>query len=107
MNIIKELQVYILAKDVDKRLLVDLQALYIKNMNNMYNEYYNKIIKLYDSNDISKKDLNDAKTMILNVYSEKERQLKSKINSMANNITWEFDKTTLKEKRDFLFDKDY
>lgn len=104
---VRELQIYISSKDIDKRLLVDLQAAYVKNMNKIYNEYYINIIKLYNENNITKKDLNDAKKMIADLYDEKERQLKSKINLMSNEITWEFDKTMLKEKRDFLFDNNY
>ena len=45
---------YIVSKDVDKKLLVDLQGQYIKNMNNIYNTYYKQIVELFDKSEITK-----------------------------------------------------
>lgn len=104
---IKELQVHISEKNVDKRLLVDLEGLYVKNMNNIYNEYYSQIIKLYNDKDISKKDVNDAKKIVIDLYNEKERELKAIVNLMSKDIMWEFDRNMLKEKRKYLLDVNY
>ena len=98
---------YIVSKDVDKKLLVDLQGQYIKNMNNIYNTYYKQIVELFDKNEITKQDLNDSKDILSEVLKSKEKLLKQKISELAKDITWQFSKDELKEKRELILDKKY
>ncbi|MBR3288812.1 MAG: hypothetical protein IKI71_03530 [Lachnospiraceae bacterium] len=96
---------YIVSKDVDKKLLVDLQGQYIKNMNNIYNTYYKQIVELFDKNEITKQDLNESKNILSSVLKSKEKLLKQKISELAKDITWQFSKDELKEKRELVLDK--
>ena len=96
---------YIVSKDVDKKLLVDLQGQYIKNMNNIYNTYYKQIVELFDKNEITKQDLNESKNILSSVLKSKEKLLKQKISELAKDITWQFSKDELKEKRERVLDK--
>lgn len=96
---------YIVSKDVDKKLLVDLQGQYIKNMDNIYNTYYKQIVDLFDKNEITKQDLNESKDILASVLKSKEKLLKRKISELAKDITWQFSKDELKEKRELVFDK--
>ena len=98
---------YIVSKDVDKKLLVDLQGQYIKNMNNIYNTYYKQIVELFDKNEITKQDLNESKNILSSVLKSKEKLLKQKISELAKDITWQFSKDDLKEKRELVLDKKY
>lgn len=98
---------YIVSKEVDKKLLVDLQGQYIKNMNNIYNTYYKQIVELFDKNEITKQDLNESKDILSSVLKSKERLLKHKISELAKDITWQFSKDELKEKRELVLDKKY
>ena len=98
---------YIASKDVDKKLLVDLQGQYIKNMNNIYNTYYKQIVELFDKNEITKQDLNESKDILSSVLKSKEKLLKQKISELAKDITWQFSKDDLKEKRGLVLDKKY
>lgn len=98
---------YIVSKDVDKKLLVDLQGQYIRNMNNINNTYYKQIVELFDKNEITKQDLNESKNILSDVLKSKEKLLKQKINELAKDITWQFSKDELKEKRELVLDKKY
>lgn len=98
---------YIVSKDVDKKLLVDLQGQYIKNMNNIYNIYYKQIVELFDKNEITKQDLNESKDILSSVLKSKEKLLKQKISEIAKDITWQFSKDELKENRELVLDKKY
>ena len=98
---------YIIAKDVDKKLLVDLQSQYIRNMNNINNTYYKQIVELFDKNEITKQDLNESKNVLSDVLKSKEKLLKQKISELAKDITWQFSKDELKEKRELVLDKKY
>ena len=98
---------YIVSKDVDKKLLVDLQGQYIKNMNNIYNAYYKQVVELFDKNEITKQDLNESKDILSSVLKSKERLLKHKISELAKDIMWQFSKDELKEKRELVLDKKY
>ena len=98
---------YIVSKDIDKKLLIDLQGQYIKNMNNIYNTYYKQIVELFDKNEITKQDLNESKDILSSVLKSKERLLKQKISELAKDITWQFGKDDLKEKRELVLDKKY
>ena len=98
---------YIVSKDVDKKLLIDLQGQYIKNMNNIYNTYYKQIVELFDKNEITKQDLNESKNILSSVLKSKEKLLKQKISELAKDITWQFSKDDLKEKRELVLDKKY
>ena len=98
---------YIVSKDVDKKLLVDLQGQYIRNMNNINNAYYKLIVELFDKNEITKQDLNESKNILSDVLKSKEKLLKQKINELAKDITWQFSKDELKEKRELVLDKKY
>ena len=98
---------YIVSKDVDKKLLVDLQGQYIRNMNNINNTYYKQIVELFDKNEITKQDLNESKNILSDVLKSKEKLLKQKINEFAKDITWQFSKDELKEKRELVLDKKY
>lgn len=98
---------YIVSKDVDKKLLVDLQGQYVKNMNNIYNTYYKQIVELFDKNEITKQDLNESKNILSDVLKSKEKLLKQKIGELAIDITWQFSKDELKEKRELVLDKKY
>ena len=98
---------YIVSKDVDKKLLIDLQGQYIKNMNNIYNTYYKQIVELFDKNEITKQDLNESKDILSSVLKSKEKLLKQKISELAKDITWQFSKDDLKEKRELVLDKKY
>ena len=102
-----EVRNYIVSKDVDKKLLVDLQGQYIRNMNNIYNAYYKQIVELFDKNEITKQDLNESKDILLSVLKSKEKLLKQKISELAKDITWQFSKDDLKEKRELVLDKKY
>ena len=77
---------YIVSKDVDKKLLVDLQGQYIKNMNNTYNTYYKQVVELFDKNEITKQDLNESKDILTDVLKSKEKLLKQKISELAKDI---------------------
>ena len=98
---------YIVLKDIDKKLLVDLQGQYIKNMNNIYNTYYKQIVELFDKNEISKQDLKESKDILSNVLRSKEKSLKQKIGELAKDITWQFSKDELKEKKELVIGKKY
>ena len=98
---------YIVSKDVDKKLLVDLQGQYIKNMNNIYNTYYKQIVELFDKNEITKQDLNESKGILSDVLKTKEKLLKQKISELSKDITWQFSKDELKEKKELVLDKKY
>ena len=98
---------YIVSKEVDKKLLVDLQGQYIKNMNNNYNTYYKQIVELFDKNEITKQDLNESKNILSSVLKSKEKLLKQKISELAKDMTWQFSKDDLKEKRGLVLDKKY
>lgn len=98
---------YIVSKDVDKKLLIDLQGQYIKNMNNIYNTYYKQVVELLDKNEITKQDLNESKDILSDVLKSKEKLLKQKIGELAKDITWQFGKDELKEKRELVLDKKY
>ena len=98
---------YIVSKDVDNKLLVDLQGQYIKNMNNINNTYYKQIVALFDKNEITKQDLNESKDILSSVLKSKEKLLKQKISELAKDITWQFSKDDLKEKRELVLDKKY
>ena len=98
---------YIVSKEVDKKLLVDLQGQYIKNMNNNYNTYYKQIVELFDKNEITKQDLNESKDILSSVLKSKEKLLKQKISELAKDMTWQFSKDDLKEKRELVLDKKY
>ena len=98
---------YIVSKDVDKKLLIDLQGQYIKNMNNIYNAYYIQIVELFDKNEITKQDLNDSKSVLSDVLKAKEKLLKQKISELAKDITWQFSKEELNEKREIVLDTKY
>lgn len=98
---------YIVSKDVDKKLLVDLQGQYIRNMNNINNTYYKQIVELFDKNEITKQDLNESKNILSDVLKSKEKLLKQKIGELAKDITWQFSKDELKEKRELVLDKKY
>ena len=98
---------YIVSKDVDKKLLIDLQGQYIKNMNNIYNTYYKQIVELFDKNEITKQDLKESKNILSDVLKSKEKLLKQKINELAKDITWQFSKDELKEKRELVFKQKY
>lgn len=102
-----EIRNYIVSKDVDKKLLVDLQGQYIKNMNNIYNTYYKQIVELFDKNEITKQNLNDSKDILTDVLKSKEKLLKQKISELSKDITWQFSKEELKEKRELVLDKKY
>ena len=110
-NFIKEkvfdVRNYIASKDIDKKLLVDLQGQYIRNMNNINNTYYKQIVELLDKNEITKQDLNESKDILSSVLKSKEKLLKQKISELAKDITWQFNKDELKEKREFVLDKKY
>ena len=96
---------YIVSKDVDKKLLTDLQGQYIRNMNNIYNTYYKEIVELFDKNEITKQDLNESKEILSSVLKSKEKLLKQKISELAKDITWQFSKDELSEKWKHIFDK--
>ena len=98
---------YIVSKDVDKKLLIDLQGQYIKNMNNIYNIYYKQIVELFDKNEITKQDLNESKGILSDVLKAKEKLLKQKISELSKDITWQFSKDELKEKKELVLDKKY
>ena len=98
---------YIVSKDVDKKLLIDLQGQYIKNMNNIYNTYYKQIVELFDKNEITKQDLNESKGILSDVLKAKEKLLKQKIGELSKDITWQFSKDELKEKKELALDKKY
>ena len=98
---------YIVSKDVDKKLLVDLQGQYIKNMNNIYNTYYKQIVELFDKNEITKQGLNESKGILSDVLKTKEKLLKQKISELSKDITWQFSKDELKEKKELVLDKKY
>lgn len=98
---------YIVSRDVDKKLLVDLQGQYIRNMNNIYNIYYKQIVELFDKNEITKQDLNESKSILSDVLKSKENLLKQKISELAKDITWQFSKDESKEKRELVLDKKY
>ena len=98
---------HIVSKDVDKKLLVDLQGQYIKNMNNIYNAYYKQIVELFDKNEITKQDLNESKDILSYVLKSKEKLLKQKISELAKDITWQFSKDELKDKYELVIDKKY
>ena len=98
---------YIVSKDIDKKLLIDLQGQYIKNMNNIYNAYYKQVVELFDKNEITKQDLNESKDILSSVLKFKEKLLKQKISELAKDITWQFSKDDLKEKRELVLDKKY
>lgn len=98
---------YIVSRDVDKKLLVDLQGQYIRNMNNINNTYYKQIVELFDKNEITKQDLNESKSVLSDVLKSKENLLKQKISELAKDITWQFSKDESKEKRELVLDKKY
>ena len=98
---------YIVSKDVDKKLLIDLQGQYIKNMNIIYNAYYIQIVELFDKNEITKQDLNESKGILSDVLKAKEKKLKQKISELAKDINWQFSKDELKEKKELVLDKKY
>ena len=98
---------YIVSKDVDKKLLIDLQGQYIRNMNNINNTYYKQIVELFDKNEITKQDLNESKNILSEVLKSKEKLLKQKIGELAKDINWQFSKDEFKEKRELVLDKKY
>ena len=98
---------YIVSKDVDKKLMLDLQGQYIGNMNNINNAYYKQIVELSDKNEITKQDLNESKNILSDVLKSKEKLLKQKIGKLAKDITWQFSKDEFKEKRELVLDKKY
>lgn len=106
-EIVFDVRNYIVSKDVDKKLLVDLQGQYIRNMNNIYNTYYKQIVELFDKNEIVKQDLNESKDILSSVLKSKEKLLKQKISELAKDITWQFSKDEIKEKRELVLDKKY
>ena len=98
---------YIVSKDVDKKLLVELQGQYIKNVNNIYNSYYKQIVELFDKNEITKQDLNESKGILSDVLKLKEKKLKKQISELSKDINWQFSKDELKEKKELVLDKKY
>lgn len=68
---------------------------------------YKLIVELFDKNDITKQDLNEAKDILSDVLKSKEKLLKQKISELAKDITWQFSKDELKEKRELILDKKY
>ena len=98
---------YIVSKDVDKKLLIDLQGQYIRNMNNINNTYYKQIVELFDKNEITKQDLNESKDILTDVLKSKEKLLKQKISELAKDIIWQFSKDEFSEKRELVLDKKY
>ena len=98
---------YIVSKDVDKKLLIDLQGQYIKNMNNIFNTYYKLIVELFDKNEITKQDLNESKSILSEVLKSKEKLMKQRISELSTEINWQFSKDELKEKREMVLDKKY
>lgn len=76
-------------------------------MNNIYNAYYIQIVELFDKNEITKQDLNDSKGVLSDVLKAKEKLLKQKISELSKDITWQFSKDELKEKKELVLDKKY
>ena len=68
---------------------------------------YKLIVELFDKNDITKQNLNEAKDILSDVLKSKEKLLKQKISELAKDITWQFSKDELKEKRELILDKKY
>ena len=98
---------HIVSKDIDKKLLIDLQGQYIRNMNNINNTYYKQIVELFDKNEITKQDLNESKNILSEVLKSKEKLLKQKLNELAKDITWQFSKDELKERLEIVLDMNY
>ena len=76
-------------------------------MNNINNTYYKQIVELFDKNEITKQDLNESKDILASVLKSKEKLLKRKISELAKDITWQFSKDDLKEKKELVLDKKY
>ena len=76
-------------------------------MNNINNTYYKQIVALFDKNEITKQDLNESKDILSSVLKSKEKLLKQKISELAKDITWQFSKDEIKEKRELILDKKY
>ena len=68
---------------------------------------YKLIVELFDKNDITKQNLNEAKDILSDVLKSKEKLLKQKISELAKDIMWQFSKDELKEKRELILDKKY
>ena len=92
----KEVRNRLVTKEVDEKILFDLQGQYITNMNDIYNSYYKQLVEVYDKEEITRVDFNDSKTALVEILRNKERLLKKKLSDLSKDILWQYTYDELK-----------
>lgn len=103
----KEVRDRLVTKEVDEKILFDLQGQYITNMNDIYNSYYKQLVEIYDKEEITRVDFNDSKTALVEILRNKERLLKKKLSDLSKDILWQYTYDELKEKEELVIGKSY
>ena len=103
----KEVRNRLVTKEVDEKILFDLQGQYITNMNDIYNSYYKQLVEIYDKEEITRVDFNDSKTALVEILRDKERLLKKKLSDLSKDILWQYTYDELKEKEELVLGKSY
>ena len=103
----KEVKNRFVTKEVDEKILFDLQGQYITNMNDIYNSYYKQLVEAYDKEEITRVDFNDSKTALVEILRDKERLLKRKLSDLSKDILWQFTYDELKEKEEMVLGQSY
>lgn len=101
----KEVRDRLVTKDIDEKILYDLQGQYITNMNDIYNSYYKQLVEVYDKEEITRVYFNDSKTALVEILRDKERLLKKKLSDLSKDILWQFTYDELKEKEELVHSK--
>ena len=103
----KEVRNRLVTKEVDEKILFDLQGQYITNMNDIYNSYYKQLVEIYDKEEITRVDFNDSKTALVEILRDKERLLKKKLSDLSKDILWQYIYDELKEKEELVIGESY